>query len=94
MYGSQTGNAQSIAEGVHQGCKERGLTSTLLACDGWKKVRAKKRLWRCKGGGREGGKGKGIVGVVGGVAMGGGVGGGIGGDGGGGGWCWCWSWCW
>lgn len=38
MYGSQTGNAQSIAEGVHQGCKERGLTSTLLACDGWKKV--------------------------------------------------------
>ena len=47
MYGSQTGNAQSIAEGVHRGCKERGLDSTLLACDGWKKVRgAKIREWR------------------------------------------------
>lgn len=39
MYGSQTGNAQSIAEGIHDGCKERGLISTLLACDGWKKAR-------------------------------------------------------
>lgn len=38
MYGSQTGNAQSIAEGIHDGCKERGLVSTLLACDGWKKA--------------------------------------------------------
>lgn len=38
MYGSQTGNAQSIAEGIHDGCKKRGLVSTLLACDGWKKV--------------------------------------------------------
>lgn len=38
MYGSQTGNAQSIAEGVHQGCSQRGFDSTLLACDGWKKV--------------------------------------------------------
>lgn len=38
MYGSQTGNAQSIAEGIHDGCKERSLVSTLLACDGWKKA--------------------------------------------------------
>ncbi len=39
MYGSQTGNAQSIAEGIHDRCKEKGLVSTLLACDGWKKAR-------------------------------------------------------
>lgn len=38
MYGSQTGNAQSIAEGVHEGCQSRGLESTLLKCDAWKKV--------------------------------------------------------
>lgn len=38
MYGSQTGNAQSIAERVHESCKGRGLKSTLLICDGWKKV--------------------------------------------------------
>lgn len=38
MYGSQTGNAQSIAEGFHKSCKEKGFTSTLFACDGWKKV--------------------------------------------------------
>lgn len=38
MYGSQTGNAQSIAEGVHDGCQKRGLESTLLKCDAWKKV--------------------------------------------------------
>ncbi|CAN0340655.1 unnamed protein product [Ectocarpus sp. 6 AP-2014] len=37
MYGSQTGNAQSIAEGVHDGCQKRGLESTLLKCDAWKK---------------------------------------------------------
>lgn len=40
LYGSQTGNAQSIAEGVHDGCKERAIESTLLTCDGWKKVSA------------------------------------------------------
>ena len=39
MYGSQTGNAQSIAEGLHEGCKGRGLDSSLLKCDAWKKAR-------------------------------------------------------
>jgi len=38
MYGSQTGNAQSIAEGLHEGLEKRGVESTLLKCDGWKKV--------------------------------------------------------
>eukprot|EP00752_Nemacystus_decipiens_P018761 g16821.t1 len=45
MYGSQTGNAQSIAEGIHDGCKERGLVSTLLACDGWKKMKPELKEW-------------------------------------------------
>ncbi|CAN0205013.1 unnamed protein product, partial [Hapterophycus canaliculatus] len=45
MYGSQTGNAQSIAEGIHDGCKKRGLVSTLLACDGWKKVGRSAEAW-------------------------------------------------
>ncbi len=38
MYGSQTGNAQSIAEGVHEGLEKRGVESALLKCDAWKKV--------------------------------------------------------
>lgn len=38
MYGSQTGNAHSIAERVYEECKRRGFNVTLLACDGWKKV--------------------------------------------------------
>lgn len=38
MYGSQTGNAQSIAEGIHDGCEKKGIESTLLKCDAWKKV--------------------------------------------------------
>lgn len=45
LYGSQTGNAQSIAEGVHEGCKGKGLESILLACDGWKKVQCSR--WAC-----------------------------------------------
>lgn len=39
MYGSQTGNAQSIAEGLHEGCKGKGIESSLLKCDAWKKAR-------------------------------------------------------
>ena len=38
MYGSQTGNAQSIAEGIHETCEKRGVESSLLKCDAWKKV--------------------------------------------------------
>lgn len=39
MYGSQTGNAQSIAKSLHEGCKGRGIESSLLKCDAWKKAR-------------------------------------------------------
>ncbi|CAM9143289.1 unnamed protein product [Choristocarpus tenellus] len=45
MYGSQTGNAQSIAEGIHEGCKNRALDSTLLTCNGWKKMTPELKEW-------------------------------------------------
>lgn len=43
MYGSQTGNAQSIAKGLHEGCKGKDIESSLLKCDDWKKARNQSR---------------------------------------------------
>ncbi|CAM9734341.1 unnamed protein product, partial [Phaeothamnion confervicola] len=39
LYGSQTGNAQSIAEGVHSECASRGIESVLLPLNEWKKLK-------------------------------------------------------
>ena len=43
LYGSQTGAAKSIAEGLHREAVERGIAATLAPLNDWKAVRGRPR---------------------------------------------------
>ena len=45
LYGSQTGNAQAIAERVHREVSATGIATTLCAANEWKKLPADSALF-------------------------------------------------